>query len=113
MLNLNMISCLKLPQFDFFQNQKRLKDFKGRVMSISPVLSNLGIKQSSSGWTLYPPIYPRVNGRTLSVQGDKLVTSPAPKITAKLKKRRKYQKERDVNQKQKNKGCCAYRRLTA
>lgn len=30
------------------------------------------------------PIYPRVRGSTLSVQGDKLVTSPAPNITAAL-----------------------------
>lgn len=29
-------------------------------------------------------MYPSVNGKTLSVQGDKLVTRPAPKITATL-----------------------------
>jgi hypothetical protein len=54
---------------------------------------NLGIKQNTSKCPLYSPIYPRVNGRTLSVQGDKLVTSPAPKITAKLMHREKIGKK--------------------
>lgn len=34
-------------------------------------------------------MYPSVNGRTLSVHGERLVTRPAPKITAKLQKPRK------------------------
>jgi hypothetical protein len=49
---------------------------------------NSGIPIIISNKAIYLPIYPRVNGRTLSVQGDKLVTSPAPKITAKLKNQR-------------------------
>ena len=32
------------------------------------------------------PIYPRVNGKTLKVHGEKLVTKPAPKIIATLSK---------------------------
>jgi hypothetical protein len=53
----------------------------------------MGIKQNISKWPTYSPIYPRVNGRTLSVQGDKLVTSPAPKITAKLMNRENIRKK--------------------
>lgn len=47
-----------------------------------------GFQQPAQMKTLYLPIYPKVNGRTLSVQGDKLVTSPAPNITAKLENQR-------------------------
>jgi hypothetical protein len=51
------------------------------------------VLQPSQRYLLYLPIYPRVNGRTLSVQGDKLVTSPAPKMTAKLQGRGQGQSE--------------------
>jgi hypothetical protein len=49
------------------------------------------------------PIYPRVNGRTLSVQGDRLVTSPAPKMTAKLESKVKVGKEEIWKQAEKRK----------
>lgn len=95
--NQNMLSCLKLPQLDLFQSQKHLKDFKECVRSMPSVLYNLGNQiKHLKRLPLYLPIYPRVNGRTLSVQGDKLVTSPAPKITAKLhnrKVRKRYGQE--------------------
>ncbi len=34
---------------------------------------------------LYPPMYPMVSGSTLSVHGDKLVTSPAPRTMTYVK----------------------------
>lgn len=44
----------------------------------------LGEVVTSSIRDKFLPIYPRVRGNTLSVQGERLVTRPAPKITAKL-----------------------------
>jgi hypothetical protein len=34
--------CIKLPQTDLSQNQKRLKDYKGCFMSMSLVFTNFG-----------------------------------------------------------------------
>jgi hypothetical protein len=94
MVYYKMFSHLELPQLGLSQSQMHLKVYEENATLESSMIANYGkcynhLKDTS----LYLPIYPRVNGRTLSVQGDKLVTSPAPKMTAKLQGRGQGQSE--------------------
>ena len=113
MLNLNMTNCLKLPQFYLFQNQKRLKDFKGRVMSMSPVLTSFGNETEHFRMATILTYISQSQWKNTECTRRQASYKSSTKNYCQAEERRKHQKERDMNQKEKNKRFCAYRKLTA